>query len=84
MLENAGFVDVETEAYEAMFYFRDEHDWWAWEWSQASRFWVEAMSPEGLARFKSESFEHLRRMQTPRGIPTLQGMLFMMGRRAAA
>ncbi len=78
----AGFVDVRTEAHAATFYFRDADDWWQWEWSQGSRFWVEGMSPEGLARFERESFEHLRTMQTPQGIPMLDGALFVFGKRA--
>ena len=78
-LTQAGFVDVHTEAHAATFYFRDEDDWWQWEWSQG--FWVEGMSPEGLDRFKRESFEHLRAMQTPQGIPMGDGALFAFGRK---
>jgi len=78
-LTQAGFVDVRTEAHPTTFYFRDENDWWDWEWSQGSRFWVEGMSPEGLDRFKRESFEHLRAMQTPQGIPMSDGALFAFG-----
>jgi hypothetical protein len=40
-------------------YFVDENDWWNWEWSQALRFWLEGMSPEGLEKFKTISFEKL-------------------------
>ncbi len=81
-LTDAGFVDVQIETHTATFYFRDENDWWDWEWSQGSRFWVEGMSPEGLERFQRESFEHLRAMQTPQGIPMLDGALFAFGKKA--
>ena len=57
-------------------YFVDEHDWWAWEWSQGSRFWVEGMSSEGLERFQTVSFKHLEAMKGPKGIPILDGALF--------
>ena len=63
-------------------YFADEADWWDWEWSQGSRFWVEGMSPEGLARFKEVSFEKLREMKGPKGIPMLDGALLARGRKA--
>ncbi len=78
-LEQAGFINVKTEQHVATLYFKDEHDWWDWEWSQGSRFWLEGMSPEGLERFKRESFEHLRAMQTPQGIPMNDGALFAFG-----
>jgi hypothetical protein len=48
---------------------------WDWEWSQASRFWLEGMSPAGLAKFKTVSFEKLKAMKTPKGIPILDGAL---------
>ncbi len=81
-LQQAGFVDIHTENHEAVFYFKDEKDWWAWEWSQASRFWLEGMSAEGLARFKHESFEHLQAMKEPQGIPIRSGALFVVGYKA--
>ena len=56
--------------------FADEEDWWAWEWSQGSRFWLEGMSPEGLAKFKTVSFEKLKAMKEPAGIPMHDGVLF--------
>ena len=77
--QRAGFVNIHSEEHEAMLYFKDENDWWKWEWSQGSRFWVEGMSPEGRERFQRESFEHLRQMQTEQGIPTLDGALFVFG-----
>ncbi|MEO8394746.1 MAG: class I SAM-dependent methyltransferase, partial [Chloroflexota bacterium] len=80
-LTKAGFSDVRTEVHEATLYFRDEDDWWQWEWSQGSRFWVEGMSPEGLDRFKRESMVHLRTMQTPQGIPMLDSSMFAFGKK---
>jgi ubiquinone/menaquinone biosynthesis C-methylase UbiE len=80
-LTQAGFVEVRTKQHEGMLYFRDENDWWEWEWSQGSRFWLEGMSPEGLARFEREAREHLRAMQTPQGISMLDGALFAFGRK---
>ena len=72
-LQAAGFVEISTWREEKILYFADEDDWWAWEWSQASRFWLEGMTPEGLARFKAGSYEHLRQMKTPQGIPMRWG-----------
>ena len=54
-------------------------DWWDWEWSQGSRFWLEGMSAEGLERFKRESFEHLAAMKTAKGIAMRDGALFAVG-----
>jgi ubiquinone/menaquinone biosynthesis C-methylase UbiE len=67
--EAAGFSDVRTELHTHLFHFRDEDDWWDFQWSQGSRFWLEGMSPDGLERFKRESFAHLANMKTPQGIP---------------
>jgi len=61
-------------------YFADEEDWWVWEWSQASRFWLEGMSPEGLAKFKAASFEKLGAMKGPEGIPIRWGALFAVAK----
>jgi hypothetical protein len=77
--QQAGFVNIHSEEHEVTLYFKDEADWWSWEWSQGSRFWVEGMSPEGRERFQRESFEHLGQMQTPHGIPSLDGALFVFG-----
>ena len=78
-LEQAGFINVQIEQHVATLYFRDEQDWWDWEWSQGSRFWLEGMSAEGLERFKRESFEHLQAMKTAEGIAMNNGGLFAVG-----
>jgi len=79
-LSDSGFVDISVTREEALMYFVDEYDWWDWEWSQGSRFWVEGMSPEGLERFKEVSFTHLRAMKGPKGIPILDGALFAIAK----
>jgi ubiquinone/menaquinone biosynthesis C-methylase UbiE len=79
-LDAAGFTEIETRTEEATFYFADEEDWWAWEWSQASRFWLEGMSPSALELFKTQAFENLKAMQEPAGIPILDGALFAIAR----
>jgi hypothetical protein len=83
-LRQAGFTRVRIELHEADLYFKDEVDWWAWEWSQGSRFWLEGMSPEGLARFKQEAFDHLREMREPQGIAMRDGALFALGYKDAS
>jgi len=72
---------VWAEQHDATLYFANADDWWQWEWSQGSRFWLEGMSPEGLERFERESRENLAKMQTPQGIPMLDGALFVFGRK---
>lgn len=80
--EQAGFTNIQTEQHSTTLYFRDEHDWWEWEWSQGSRFWLEGMSKAGLERFKRESFEHLRAMQTTDGIAMNHSAMFAIGYKA--
>ena len=70
-LRESGFGTISITEAETTMYFKDENDWWDWEWSQGSRFWVEGMSPEGLEKFKTVSFEKLNAMKTPKGIPIL-------------
>ncbi len=79
-LEEAGFEEIITFNEESTMYFADEEDWWAWEWSQASRFWVEGMSAEGLVKFKQVAFENLKKMKGPHGIPILDGALFSIAK----
>lgn len=74
-LRDSGFENISVTKAETTMYFADENDWWNWEWSQGSRFWVEGMSPEGLAKFKATSFEKLKAMKTSEGIPILLGAL---------
>ena len=74
-LRESGFENISVSSEESLMYFADEQDWWEWEWSQGSRFWVEGMSPEGLEKFKSVSFENLKAMKGPNGIPMLAGAL---------
>jgi O-methyltransferase/aklanonic acid methyltransferase len=81
-LHEAGFVEITTQYVDTTLYFVDEDDWWAWEWSQGSRFWLEGMSPDGLERFKRESFGQLREMKRPDGIPMSVGALFVTGKKA--
>ncbi|MHB1340004.1 MAG: class I SAM-dependent methyltransferase [Bellilinea sp.] len=74
-LSESGFENISITEAENTMYFVDESDWWNWEWSQGSRFWVEGMSPEGRAKFKDVAFEKLKAMKTPKGIPILTGAL---------
>jgi len=76
-LREAGFDEVMVTPEESVMYFADEEDWWQWEWSQGSRFWVEGMSPEGLEKFKTVSFQKLKEMKGPKGIPMLDGALLV-------
>jgi len=79
-LRESGFANISIIPDETTMYFADENDWWDWEWSQGSRFWVEGMSPEGLAKFKAKSFEKLEGMKTPKGIPILMGGLLSIAK----
>lgn len=81
-LQEAGYAEISVWREEKVMYFADEDDWWAWEWSQGSRFWLEGMSPEGLATFKTVAFEKLGQMKVVEGIPMLQGALFAIGKPA--
>jgi hypothetical protein len=74
-LRESGFENISITEAETTMYFADEDDWWNWESSQGSRFWMEGMSPEGLAKFKAASFEKLKAMKTSEGIPILVGAL---------
>jgi SAM-dependent methyltransferase len=79
-LQDAGFVDITTWCEEKVMYFAGEEDWWVWEWSQGSRFWLEGMSPEGLTRFKAVSFEKLGQMKGAEGISMRWGAIYAMGK----
>ena len=81
VLREAGFAQITVTSEQMLFYFADEQDWWAWEWSQASRFWLEGMSPEGLAKFKAVAFEKLAAMKGPEGIPMRWGALLAMAQK---
>ena len=78
---STGFEIISISHEEATLYFKDEDDWWDWEWSQGSRFWVEGMTKESQMKFKTTAFEKLKQMKTTNGIPMLEGALFATARK---
>jgi O-methyltransferase/aklanonic acid methyltransferase len=81
VLREAGFVDIQFLDDDVKLYWRDEDEWWQWEWSQGSRFWLEGMTPEMLERFKTESFKHLREMKAADGIGRVFTSLYVAGKK---
>lgn len=67
-LRRSGFVDVQLRTEEAEFVFRDEDEWWSWQWSHWRRDLLERMEPQVLASFKEEIFARLRSLREPEGI----------------
>jgi ubiquinone/menaquinone biosynthesis C-methylase UbiE len=80
VLRESGFTDIRFMDDTVTLYWVDEDDWWQWEWSQGSRFWLEGMTPEMLERFKTESFKYLREMKEPDGVGRIFTSLYAAGK----
>jgi len=84
VLQRAGFDEIRISRESAELHFADEDEWWGWQWSQAPRFLLEAMTPEMLYTFKSEALAKVRAMRGPdkTSIPIKIDALFVTGRRS--
>jgi ubiquinone/menaquinone biosynthesis C-methylase UbiE len=68
MRENQ-FENIQVFDEEAEFFYADEEQWWATQWSHGGRYPLEMMSPDVQEKFKSAAFEKLQALRQPNGIP---------------
>jgi len=75
VLSSAGLVNIEVKAEKQEFYFQDEDEWWAFEWSHGNQSLWERMEPSALEQFREEEYEWIRQLKGDRGIPMWMQML---------
>jgi ubiquinone/menaquinone biosynthesis C-methylase UbiE len=72
LMRETGFDDVRVVEESRVFVYATTDEWWATQWSHGRRAVLEKIrdlsGAEGLARFQSETFEHLKPMTRPDGI----------------
>ena len=78
-LARAGFVDVQVLHEQARFDYADAQQWWDAKWTHGTRYSLEHMSPEVLARFKKEVFNRLQEAQGQDGIYEERNLEFVIG-----
>ncbi len=79
LFTDAGMKDVAIQASEATFYFTDEEEWWANQWSHGRRALLERMDDGLRERYKHEALEIIRQAQTEAGIQMSMKALFARG-----
>jgi ubiquinone/menaquinone biosynthesis C-methylase UbiE len=75
VLSKAGFVNVRSVPEEKEFYFKDQDEWWTFEWSCANRITWERFEAPALERVKRDAFEFFEQLKQADGIPILFRML---------
>lgn len=78
-LTRAGFVDVQVEQEQAEFVYADAQQWWDAKWTHGTRYSLEHMAPEVLARFKAEVFTRLQEILQADGIHEAWNLQFVIG-----
>ncbi|MGB8346119.1 MAG: methyltransferase domain-containing protein [Ktedonobacteraceae bacterium] len=78
-LVRSGFVDVKVQQEQALFVYADAEQWWDAKWTHGTRYSLEHMAPEVLARFKAEVFARLQEVQQPDGIHEEWKLQFITG-----
>ena len=78
-LARAGFVDVRVQREQTEFVYADAEQWWDAKWTHGTRYSLEHMAPEVLARFKTEVFARLQEVQQPDGIHEEWNLQFIIG-----
>jgi SAM-dependent methyltransferase len=75
VLSKVGFVNIQSVLEEKEFYFKDENEWWAYEWSCGNRETWERMEPPVLQRFEREALEVIGQLKHAGGVPISFQML---------
>lgn len=81
LLGEAGFANVEVSQEEAEFFYADEEEWWATQWSHGARLLLERLPPEALERARPIAHQKLQEMKQPEGIPMLFRALYSVAGR---
>lgn len=80
ILASAGFSDIQIVSEAKKFTYADEEEWWSTLWSHGMREVLEEiekkMGADGLKRFQSDAFEHLKAIKQSEGIHELLSVLF--------
>ena len=85
LMSETGFGDIRVVEESGDFVYATAEEWWSTQWSHGGRARLEkieaALGKEGLARFQSEVFEHLKAMARPDGIHHPMPVLFTLAAR---
>ncbi|MFL5840273.1 MAG: class I SAM-dependent methyltransferase [Thermoleophilaceae bacterium] len=81
-LRGAGFEPERVEPFAIDFVFEDEQAWWAWNWSHASRVFLEALPEDARERYRERAFEAMQSLREGEGFPRTYTAVFADARRA--
>jgi hypothetical protein len=82
-LEAAGLIEIEHETDTKEYFFRDEMEWWASEWSIFRRGFMERLDPDSLGEYRRTVLDIVRHWRTDRGIPTTVSVRYSRARKPA-
>jgi SAM-dependent methyltransferase len=78
-LRDGGFDVVEQRRHAIDFVFADDQAWWDWNWSHASRVFLEALPVEPRERYRAEVAEATERIRESNGYPRTFTSVFTRG-----
>jgi trans-aconitate methyltransferase len=78
-LRAGGFGAVEQTEHAVEFVFADEQAWWDWNWSHASRVFLEALPAEPRERYRAEVAEAMAQVRESNGFPRTFTSVFTRG-----
>ena len=81
-LELGGWAIDEQIEHQIEFVFADEQAWWDWNWSHASRMYLEALPEGARQRFRERAYEAMQAVRDERGLPRTYTAIFTRARRA--
>ena len=83
ILVGAGLSDIRIRPESAVFYYRDEEEWWASLWSHGVRYVLEKVQEqrgqEGLEELKAQLLTQARAQRKPDGIQQVSSALLAIG-----
>lgn len=88
LFRTAGFSSVHTQTEEKNFFYTSEEEWWLVQYSHGMRKILETVEHingvQGLERFKTDAFEHIRQFKCPEGFRETMKVLFSTANKSAS
>lgn len=80
-LSAAGFEPTGVETFPLEFVFKDEDAWWEWNWSHATRIFLEELPEDIREQYRAKAYEAMQENREGDGFPRRYIALFAGARR---
>ena len=79
LFQDNGVTPVDCVEEGVEFFYANEEEWMAVQWTHGMRYLLESASPADREQIRAEAFEHMRPQHTLTGIPHRLGVLYTIG-----